>query len=130
MPALTTTTPEHDKRIAEMIFADIYPLYVNKIEKKGRTVEELNQVLCWILGFSDDELQEQIDKRSSYAELFEAATLHPNAHMIKGVVCGYRIEELQTKLTREARQMEKLIDELAKGRKMDKILRTEKDYRA
>ena len=125
MPALTTTTPEHDKPIAEMIFADIYPLYVNKIEKKGRTVEELNQVLCWILGFSDDELQEQIDKRSSCAELFKASTLHPNAHMIKGVVCGYRIEELQTKLTREARQMEKLIDELAKGRKMDKILRSE-----
>ena len=118
-------TPEHDARIAKMVFSTIWPLYVNKIEKKGRTESELRQVVCWLTGYSDRQLQKHIDGDTTYAEFFEGATLHPNAHLINGVVCGYRIEEIETVLTRDCRRMEKLIEELARGRKMEKILRSD-----
>lgn len=119
-----TTTPEHDQRIAEMIFAKIYPLYVNKVEKKGRTVAELHQVITWLTGFDDAAIQAQIDKGNTFETFFAEATLNPNAELIKGVICGYRIEDIETPLTRQTRYLDKLVDELARGRKMDKILRT------
>ncbi len=120
---MPTTTPEHDKRIAEMVFADIYPLYLNKIEKKGRTEDELREVMRWITGYTDKQLQKHIDDGSTFETFFKKAKLHPKADEIKGVVCGYRIEDIETPLTRDCRRMEKLIEELARGRKMEKILR-------
>ena len=119
-----TTTPEHDERIANLTFASVYPHYVNKVEKKGRTVEELHQVIAWLTGFDDDKLQSLIDSKVTFQQFFAEATLNPNASLIKGVICGYRVEEIETPLTRQARYMDKLVDELAKGRKMEKILRT------
>ncbi len=116
-------TAEHNERIANMIFADIYPHYVSKVEKKGRTREELHQVLTWLTGFSDQTLRQLINERVSFASFFEQAEIHPNAHLIKGVICGYRIEDIDNTLTRQARYMDKLVDELARGRKMEKILR-------
>ena len=116
-------TAEHNERIAKMIFASIYPHYVTKVEKKGRTKEELDQVLEWLTGYDRDKLQEMIDSKVTMATFFEKANLHPNAHLIKGVICGYRIEEIDNDLTRQTRYMDKLVDELARGRKMEKILR-------
>jgi hypothetical protein len=106
--AIMTTTPEHDRRIAEMTFASVYPHYLAKVEKKGRSQEELQQVIEWLTGFDAQR---------------QKAKLNPNAHLITGVICGYRIEEIETRLTRQARYLDKLVDELAKGRKMEKILR-------
>ncbi len=108
-----------------MIFASIYPLYWNKLEKKGRTREEFHQVLEWFTGFNEETLQALIDEKVTFRTFFQKAKIHPNAHLIKGVVCGYRIEEIddQFEVYKECRRMEKLIDELAKGRKMEKILR-------
>jgi hypothetical protein len=120
------TTPEHDDRVAKMKFSSVYPHYVNKVEKKGRTKEELHQVIEWLTGFDDKKLQELIDQKVTFEEFFANAKLNPNAHLIKGVICGYRIEEIETPLTKQARYMDKLVDELARGRKMDKILRVEK----
>ncbi|MAD96379.1 MAG: hypothetical protein CMB99_03535 [Flavobacteriaceae bacterium] len=120
---MPTTTPAHDARVAKLIFASFYPHYVTKVEKKGRTKEELHQVLEWLTGFNEEKLQQLIDDRVTVEEFFAQATINPNAHLIKGVICGYRIEDIETKLTREARYMDKLVDELAKGRKMEKILR-------
>lgn len=120
-----TTTPEHDSRIAKMIFASVYPHYLVKVEKKGRTKEELHQVIQWLTGFDEKKLQELIDEKVTFKTFFEKATLNPNAHLIKGVICGYRIEEIETPLTKKTRYLDKLVDELAKGRKMDKILREE-----
>ncbi len=117
------TTPEHDERIAKLTFASVYPHYVDKVEKKGRTKEELHQVIEWLTGFDDNKLQELIDQKATFKTFFEATTLHPNAPMIKGVICGYRIEEIETPLTKEVRYLDKLVDELAKGKKMEKILR-------
>ncbi len=119
-----TTTPAHDKRIASIPFAAVYPAYVSKVEKKGRTVEELHQVLSWLTGFSDKEIQAKIDAGETIEQFFENAEIHPNAHLIKGVICGYRVEDIETPLTRQARYMDKLVDELAKGRPMEKVLRT------
>jgi hypothetical protein len=119
-----TTTPEHDERIAKMTFSSVYPHYVAKVEKKGRTKEELHEVIKWLTGFNDKQLQKQIDDKVTFEEFFERATLHPNAHLITGVICGYRIEEIENPLTRQARYLDKLVDELAKGKKMEKILRT------
>ena len=118
-------TAEKNEKVANMIFASIYPLYLNRLEKNGRTKEELDQVLEWFTGLSQKELQTIIDEKESYQTLFEKATIHQNAHMIKGVVCGYRIEEIEDEfeIYKRCRQMEKLIDELAKGRKMEKIMR-------
>ncbi len=122
-------TAEKNEKLGNMIFASIYPLYINKLEKKGKTKEELDQVLRWFTGFDQKELQAVIDEKATYKTLFQKAKIHPNAHMIKGVVCGYRIEEIadEFEVYRKCRQMEKLIDELAKGRKMEKILRQEKN---
>ena len=114
---------DHDKRIAEMKFASVYPHYVTKVEKKGRTKQELHQVISWLTGFDDDQLQELIDRNATFKTFFEEAKLHPNASMIKGMICGYRIEDIETPLTRKTRYLDKLVDELAKGRKMEKILR-------
>jgi len=119
-----STTPEHDARVAKLTFASVYPHYVDKIEKKGRTKAELHEVITWLTGYDDSEIQKQIDKKSTFEEFFKEAKLHPNASMIKGVICGYRIEDIETPLTRQARYLDKLVDELAKGRKMEKILRS------
>jgi hypothetical protein len=120
---MAKTTPEHDAKIAAMTFSSVYPHYVAKVEKKGRTVEELHAVITWLTGFDDAEIQERIDEKSTFAEFFERATLNPNADLITGVICGYRVEEIETPLTRRVRQLDKLVDELAKGKKIEKILR-------
>lgn len=120
---MATTTPEHDQRIATMTFASVYPHYVAKVEKKGRTREELHAVIRWLTGFDDAKIQKQIDDKSTLEAFFREATLNPNAHLITGMICGYRIEEIETPLTRQVRYLDKLVDELAKGRKMEKILR-------
>lgn len=121
-------TAEKNEKIANMIFASIYPLYWNRLEKHGRTKEEFHQVLEWFTGFDEDTLQTLIEEKATFRTFFQKAKIHPNAHMIKGVVCGYRIEEIadEFEVYKQCRQMEKLIDELAKGRKMQKILREEK----
>ena len=118
-----TTTPEHDERIAKMTFSSVYPHYVTKVESKGRTKQELHQVIKWLTGFDDKKLQELIDEKVNFETFFKRAKLNPNAHLITGVICGYRIEEIETPLTKQARYLDKLVDELAKGRKMEKILR-------
>jgi hypothetical protein len=116
-------TAEHNERIANMTFGAVYPHYVTKVEKKGRSVQELHQVISWLTGFSDDNLKMQIEEKSTFKTFFEQATLHPNAQLIKGVICGYRIEDIDNELTQKVRYLDKLVDELAKGRKMEKILR-------
>lgn len=120
---MPTTTPEHDERIAKMTFSSVYPLYVTKVEKKGRTREELHQVITWLTGFDDKQLQEHIDGDATFEEFFQDATLNPNARLITGVICGYRVEEIETPLTQQTRYLDKLVDELAKGKAMEKILR-------
>lgn len=117
------TTPEHDKRVANLTFASVYPHYITKIEKKGRTKEELLKVIEWLTGFDENKLQELVDQKVTFERFFKYAKLHPNAHLIKGVICGYRIEEIENPITRQVRYLDKLVDELAKGRKMEKILR-------
>lgn len=121
---MQVTAAKNDK-IGQLIFASIYPLYLNRLIKNGRTEEELRTVIQWLTGFDHATLQNLIDEKVSFKTFFEKATMHPNAHLIKGVVCGYRIEEIPDEFTlyRQCRTMEKLIDELAKGRKMEKILR-------
>ena len=116
-------TPEHDARMAKMTFASVYPHYVTKVERKGRTKEELHHVIAWLTGFGDERLQELIDEEATFETFFRSAKLNPNAHLITGVICGYRIEEIENPLTKKARYLDKLVDELAKGRKMEKILR-------
>ncbi|HNT22413.1 MAG TPA: DUF2200 domain-containing protein [Saprospiraceae bacterium] len=113
----------HDQRIAKMIFASVYPLYLAKVEKKGRTKDELDQVIQWLTGFDHKKLQELIEARVNFESFFRQASLNPNAKLITGVICGYRVEEIENPLTRQARYLDKLVDELAKGRKMEKILR-------
>ncbi len=117
------TTPEHDERIAKMTFASVYPHYITKVEKKYRTKEELHQVIEWLTGFDENKLQELINDKVTFETFFQKAKLNPNAHLITGVICGYRIEEIETPLTRQVRYLDKIVDELAKGRKMEKILR-------
>ena len=117
------TTKTHDDRIARMSFASVYPMYITKVEKKGRTKEELHQVIHWLTGFDDKQLQQLIDEKVSFETFFEKATINPNAHLITGMICGYRIEEIENPLTQQVRYLDKLVDELAKGRKMEKILR-------
>jgi len=116
-------TDKHNERIAKMTFSSVYPHYITKIESKGRTVEELHQVIEWLTGFDKKKLQKLIDEKVTFQTFFDRATLNPNAQLITGVICGYRIEEIENPLTRKARYLDKLVDELAKGRKMDKILR-------
>mgnify|MGYP006183457331 CR=1 FL=1 len=121
-------TAEKNKRVANMIFASIYPLYLNRLVKNGRTKQELNQVIEWITGFNENKLLELIEDKVTFETFFKKAKIHPNVHLIKGVVCGYRIEEIEDEFEvyKQCRQLEKLIDELAKGRKMEKIMRVEK----
>ncbi|MBT8395135.1 MAG: DUF2200 domain-containing protein [Bacteroidia bacterium] len=121
-------TAEKNEKVANMIFASIYPLYMNRLLKNGRTKEEFHQIIEWFTGYNEEKLQELIDEKVTFGTFFKKAKIHPNAHMIKGVVCGYRIEEIEDEfeLYKQCRRMEKLIDELAKGRKMEKILREEK----
>lgn len=116
-------TPQHNERIAKMTFSSVYPHYITKVEGKGRTVEELHQVIEWLTGFDSQKLQELIDEKVTFETFFKNAKLNPNAHLITGVICGYRIEEIENPLTKQARYLDKLVDELAKGRKMEKILR-------
>lgn len=116
-------TAEHHERVRTMIWSGVYPHYVTKVEKKGRTKEELHEVLKWLTGFTDKKLQKHIDGKTTVEAFFKDAKIHPNAHLIKGVICGYRIEELENQLTKKARYMDKLVEELARGRKMEKILR-------
>ncbi len=120
---MPTTTPEHDERIRAMTFASVYPHYVAKVERKGRTVEELHRVIAWLTGYDDAAIAAHIDAKSTFEAFFDEAALNPNASLITGVICGYRIEEIGTPLTRQCRYLDKLVDELAKGRKMEKILR-------
>lgn len=120
---MPNTTPEHDERIATMTFSSVYPHYVTKVEKKGRTVAELHMVIEWLTGLDKSKVMELIDEKVTFKKLFERATLNPNAPLIKGMICGYRIEEIETPLTQQVRFLDKLVDELAKGRKMEKILR-------
>ena len=117
------TTPEHDKRVAKMTFASVFPHYISKVERKGRTKEELLQVITWLTGFEEKKLQDLIDKKASFETFFNEATLNPNAGLITGVICGYRVEEIENPVTRQVRYMDKLVDELANGKKMEKILR-------
>lgn len=117
------TTPEHDKRMAKMTFASVYPHYITKVESKGRTKDELHQVIAWLTGFDQIKVQELIDQKVTFEAFFEKATLNPNAHLITGVMCGYRVEEIENPLTQQVRYLDKLVDELAKGKKMEKILR-------
>ena len=117
------TTSQHDERIAKMTFASVYPHYISKVESKGRTKEELHQVIKWLTGFDEKKLQELIDEKVTFETFFKKAKLNPNAHNITGVICGYRVEEIENPLTQQARYLDKLVDELAKGKKMEKILR-------
>lgn len=117
-------TPEHNERIAKLTLASVYPHYVTKVQKKGRTEEELLEVILWLTGFSQQQLQQHLAKHSTFAELFKSAKLHPKAELITGTICGYKIEHLKNPITKQVRYLDKLVDELAKGKSMDKIKRT------
>ncbi|MFV8343038.1 DUF2200 domain-containing protein [Flavobacterium sp. XS2P39] len=113
----------HDERIAKMTFASVYPHYLTKVEKKDRTKDELHQVIEWLTGYDEKKLQALIADKVTFEKFFQNATLNPNASLIIGVICGYRVEEIENPLTQQVRYLDKLVDELAKGRKMEKILR-------
>jgi len=113
----------HHQRIAKMTFASVYPMYVAKVEKKGRTKAELNQVVAWLTGFDNKRQQQLINDKVTFETFFQKASLNPNAHLITGMICGYRIEDIDNPLTQKVRYLDKLVDELAKGKKMEKILR-------
>lgn len=117
------TKNNQDERIAKMTFATVYPLYLAKVERKNRTKEELLQVIEWLTGYDEKKLQELVAEKVTFEQLFQNATLNPNTHQITGVICGYRVEEIKNPLTQQLRYLDKLVDELAKGRKMEKILR-------
>ncbi len=121
--AINNSNTQHE-RFKKMTFASVYPLYVAKVEKKGRTKEELHQVIEWLTGFGNKKLQELIKEKVTFEKFFQQAKLNANVHLITGVICGYRIEEIENELTKQVRYMDKLVDELAKGRKMEKILRS------
>ena len=116
---------KHNERIEKMTFSSVYPHYVTKVEKKGRTKTELHEVIEWLTGYDELKLQSLIDEKATFKKFFQNVKLNPNAHLIKGVICGYRIEDIENPLTRKVRYLDKIVDELAKGRKMEKILRTE-----
>ena len=116
-------TNNHDERIANMTFATVYPHYLRKVEKKGRTKEELHQVIAWLTGFDEKKLRELIEEKVTFEAFFKKARLNANVHLITGVICGYRVEEIENPLTKQVRYLDKLVDELAKGKKMEKILR-------
>lgn len=121
-----TVTSEKNEKVAQMTFASVFPHYITKVEKKGRTIEELYQIIEWLTGYSPAALKQHIDNKSSFAEFFASATLHPNAELIKGVICGYRIEKIpnEFEVYKQVRYLDKLVDELAKGKKLEKIMRT------
>lgn len=123
MTTKTKTTKEHDMKIAKLVFSSVYPLYLNRVVSKGRSEKELQEVITWLTGFEGAVLQDLIEGEETFKEFFDQANLNPNASLIKGVICGYRIEEIETPLTRKCRYLDKRVDELAKGRKMEKILR-------
>ncbi|UAY51197.1 DUF2200 domain-containing protein [Ferruginibacter albus] len=116
-------TPEHNERMAKTTFAAVYPYYIKKVESKGRTIEELHQVIKWLTGFNEKNIQQLVADKVSFATFFEKAKLNPHAHLITGVICGYRVEDIENSLTKKVRYLDKLIDELAKGKAMEKILR-------
>lgn len=118
------SSARHDEKIARLTFASVYPLYVSKIERKGRTRGELHQVINWLTGYNEMQLQQMIQSEATFETFFHQARLNSHAHLITGVICGYRIEEIENPLTKQIRYLDKLVDELAKGRKMEKILRT------
>ncbi|NDC40948.1 MAG: DUF2200 domain-containing protein [Chitinophagia bacterium] len=112
------------ERVYKLLFSSIYPLYIKKVESKGRTVAELNTVIYWLTGYNEQTLQEQIDKKSDLQTFFaECPAFNPNASKITGLICGYRVENIEDPLIQKTRYMDKLVDELAKGKKMEKILR-------
>ncbi len=117
------TTAKHNERIANITFASVYPYYLAKIEKKGRSKTELHQVITWLTGFDEKKLQKLIAEKVTFELFFKKAKLNQNAHLITGLICGYRIEEITNPLTQQVRYLDKLVDELAKGRAMEKILR-------
>lgn len=118
------TTDKHNERIATMTFASVYPHYFTKVEKKGRSVEELIQVIEWLTGFNEARIKQLIEEKVTFEQFFDQASLNPNAKLITGVICGYRVEEIENPLTQKVRYLDKLVDELAKGKKMEKVLRT------
>ena len=117
------TTEKHNQRIARLTFAAVYPMYVKKVEAKGRSREELDQVITWLTGFDASRIDEMIQKQVTFEIFFQKASLNPNSKMITGMICGYRVEDIVDPLTKKVRYLDKLVDELAQGRKMDKILR-------
>ena len=116
-------TDAHNRRFANMTFASVYPLYLAKVEKKGRTKEELHQVIEWLTDFDSKMQQALVDEKVTFETFFQRASLNPNTSYITGMICGYRVEEIEDPLTQQVRYLDKLVDELAKGRKMEKILR-------
>lgn len=118
-----TPQEKHNERMAKMTFASVYPHYITKVEKKGRTKAELLEVIEWLTGFDQKKLDKLITEKVTFQEFFDEANLNPNAELITGMICGYRIEEIENPLTKKVRYLDKLVDELAKGRKMEKILR-------
>jgi hypothetical protein len=119
------TTPEHNEKFVKMTFASVFPHYINKVERKGKSKAELLQVIEWLTGFNEDDLQKLIKEKVTFTEFFQRAKLNPNASLIRGVICGYRVEEIENPLTQKVRYLDKLIDELAKGKTMEKIFRKE-----
>jgi len=117
------TTATHNERIAKLTFASVYPHYVTKVEKKGRTKEELHQVIAWLTGFDNKKITLLINEKVTFEHFFQQAKLNANASLITGLICGYRVEEIENPLTQQVRYLDKLVDELAKGKKMEKILR-------
>lgn len=116
-------TDKHNEKIAKMTFASVYPMYIKKVEAKGRTLEELNEVITWLTGYDDEKLNDLIAQKVTFETFFQQASLNPNASLITGMICGYRIEEIDNPLTRQVRYLDKLVDDLAKGKKMEKVLR-------
>lgn len=116
-------TKKHDERFAKMTFTSVYPLYLTKVEKKGRSKEELHQVIKWLTGYDEKNLQKHIDEKITFEKFFENISINPNAKLITGVICGYRVEEIVNPLTQQVRYLDKLVDELAKGKPLEKILR-------
>ena len=118
-----TSKLNSDQRMAIMTFSSVYPHYLAKVEKKGRTKEELHQVIEWLTGFDETTIQNQIERKTNFAEFFSEASINPKANLITGLICGYRVEEIENPLSQKVRYLDKLVDELAKGKKMEKILR-------
>jgi hypothetical protein len=116
-------TEKHNQKVATLTFASVYPHYIKKVQSKGRTIKELHQVIEWLTGFSENKLSKLIEENVTFENFFDQAKLNSNAYLIKGVICGYKIEEIENPLTKKVRYLDKLIDELAKGKEMETILR-------